>query len=77
MGMVTFEGPPPYGLLVEKAAEACAVDEKVEMTLLSAPAISPEPIPLKVQLTSAVAVDLETQLQTAAILAEQNSRKDQ
>jgi hypothetical protein len=76
MGMMTYEGTPPFGLVGVQRGSADAVGDTVEMVLhVSDPALSPLLERIHIPLTAMVAGHLGNALLSASITAQQNSRK--
>lgn len=71
MGIISFEGDPPYDLPLAQTAEARSEGEIVDLILtVSAPDIQPEPVPM----TWKKARELGGQLGPAALAAEMRAR---
>ncbi len=76
MGLITYEGPPPFGLIGVQTGSADAVGDVVEMVLsVSLPDLSPVPIRIQIPLVASVAMALGNALRAAALRAEQNGLK--
>jgi hypothetical protein len=76
MGIITYEGPPPFGLLGVQSGLAYAVGTAVELALkVSDPGLSPVIEQIQIPLSARAAMDLGKALQAAALEAEQNALK--
>jgi hypothetical protein len=65
---------PPYDLPISQSAKAEAVDTTVQLTFHVNVDNSPQPVPVRIRLTAALAVGLAHDIQQAAVAAEMNSR---
>jgi hypothetical protein len=69
MGLIHFEGDPPFDLPLVKNAEARAVGEVVELVLHVSLPNQPAPVAVCVKITAEGAMDLSRQLLPAATAA--------
>jgi hypothetical protein len=76
MGVITYAGLPPFGLLGVQSGSADAAGDTVEMTLhISDPDLSPVMERIHIPLSARAAGFLGKALQSAAIDAEANARR--
>jgi hypothetical protein len=69
MGLINFEGDPPFNLPLVKNAEARAVGEVVELVLYVSLPNHPAPVPVCMKITADAAMELSKQLLPAATTA--------
>jgi hypothetical protein len=75
MGII-YKGQPPFALPIAQSAEARAVGETVELTVLViAPEQGPIPFPVRVPLPLEVARGVASQMQPCIVTAEVNARR--
>lgn len=76
MGIIKFEGDPPYALPVAQGASANAEGEAVALTLrVIGPGKRPSLVPIRVQMTFEVAQNLLAQLVPAMRMAGLRARR--